>query len=204
MRGNTLLAGFEQSDGTILPTDKLQLAETNLLLSAKVHIAKATLKYVENTFGNSVMGTLYMTSPSQTTSTWCHTKEPISGYPIPIFPIVSADPLRLTILTHTFDSDDKIGNDLEMKFRLVLYTEGSNTQTNVSLGTVKYVDKRRSGQKFLLNHLFEYTPPSTSTSTSTYLAYELEFKQTKPVTLLGNESVRVFNAVQIPDLSGIQ
>ena len=92
-----------------------------------------------------------MTSPSQTTSTWCHPKEPVSGYPEPIFPLVSTDPLRITLLTHIFDDDSSIGNVLELDFHLLLYTAGTNTQTDsgtaATLGTIKYKDKKRSKKK---------------------------------------------------------
>jgi hypothetical protein len=85
-----------------------------------------------------------------------------------------------------------------------LYTSGTNTQTDsgtaVTLGTIKYKDKKRSEKKFLLNHLFEYNPPKTGV----YICYTMQFRQIKPTTLIGNESNIIFNAVQLPDLSGIQ
>jgi hypothetical protein len=96
MKGNTLLAGFEQSDGTILPNDKLKIAAVNILTSAQLHMAKTVLEYVTSAYNNTVMDTLFMTSPSQTSSTWCYPKALINGYPSPIFPLVSADPLRIT------------------------------------------------------------------------------------------------------------
>jgi hypothetical protein len=165
MKGNTLLAGFEQQDGTILPNDKLKIATGNLLTSTQLHMAKTILHYITNAYNNTVMDTLFMTSPSQTTSTWCYPKPLISGYPSPIFPLVSSDPLCITLLTHAFDTDNDIGNDLELKFCLLLYTAGTNTQTDVgtavTLGTIKYKDKKRSKRKFRLNHAFEYNPPKT-------------------------------------------
>jgi hypothetical protein len=200
MKGDTLLAGYEQSDGTIIPTSKLKIAETNLLLSTQLHLGKIILKYIRNAFGNSVVGTLNMTSPSQSTSGWCHAK-PLAGYPEPVYPIVGKNPLRLTLLTHVFDDDQVIGNDLELEFRLVMYTSGVDTGTPITIGTIIYKDKKQSKKKrFLISELFEYKIPAAIN----YICYEIQFRQTKPTTLIGNESVLVFNAVQILDLSQIQ
>jgi hypothetical protein len=205
MKGDTLLAGFEQQDGTILPNDKLKIATANLLGSTQLHMAKTILHYITIAYNNTVMASLFMTSPSQTPAPlWCHPKSTILGYPSPIFPLVSTDALRLTLLTHTFDDDNNIGNDLELQFRLLLYTAGTDTQTDTGteaiLGTIKYKDKKRSEKKFLLNHTFEYNPPKSAS----YICYTLQFKQIKPTTAIGNESDIVFNAVQLPDLSTIQ
>ena len=208
MEGNTLLAGFEQSDGTILANDKLKIAEVNILTSAQLHMAKLTLKYIENTFSTTTMATLYYTSPAQTADRWCHATEPVSGYPMPVYPIIGGDPLRITVLTHTFDTDNTISDDFEVEFRLTLYKNSITTTTTESLGTIKYKDKKQTaanssfGKKYLLNHMFFYTISDLKKNIN--IAYSLEFKQVKPTANIGNESVLTFNAVQIPDLSGIQ
>jgi hypothetical protein len=209
MRGNTLLAGFEQSDGTILANDNLRISEVNILPSAQLYMAKVILKYVENTFSTTVMNTVYYSSPTQYADGWCRAKEIANGYPRPVYPITGGDPLRITLLTHTFDTDSTISTDFEVEFRLTLYHSSTTSGTTNSLGTIKYKDKKQSGQttsgsnkfgkKYLLNHTFIYNPPKTPP-----IAYSLEFKQIKPTTKLGNESVLTLNAVQIPDLSGIQ
>jgi hypothetical protein len=212
MEGNTLLAGFEQSDGTILANDNLKIAEANILTSAQLHMAKLTLRYIENTFSTTTMATLYYTSPSQSTgsSGWCHAKEPVAGYPTPVYPIIGGDPLRITVLTHVFDTDNTISADFEVEFRLTLYRNGTITTTTESLGTIKYKDKKQTsgttsyGKKYLLNHMFLYTIPTAVGFQGPPIAYSLQFKQIKPAAEIGNESVLTFNAVQIPDLSGIQ
>jgi hypothetical protein len=144
------------------------------------------------------MDTLFMTSPSQTTSLWCYPKPLNSGYPSPIFPLVSTDTLRLTLLMHTFNDDNNIGNDSKLEFRLLLYSAGTDTQTDtgtaVTLGAIKYKNKKQSKKKFHLNHTFEYNPPKSAS----YICYTLQFRQMKPTTLIGNESNIVFNAVQLP------
>ena len=108
--------------------------------------------------------------------------------------------MRITLLTHAFDTDNDIGNDLELKFRLLLYTAGTNTQTDagttVTLGTIKYKDKKRSERKFRLNHAFEYNPQKTGI----YICYTIQFKQIKLTTAISNESNIVFNTVQLPKL----
>ncbi len=122
-----------------------------------------------------------------------------------MWPLTSKNALQLTILTHVFDDDNDIGNNLELEFRLLLYTAGANTQTDngtpVSLGKLNYGHStdpsskiKRSEGRFRINHTFLYKP------TQPYIGYTLQFKQIKPVSpLLGNESNIVFTAVQLPD-----
>ena len=146
-----------------------------------------------------------MTSPSQTSTSWCYPKSSAVGYPPPVFPLISTDTLHLTILTHAFDDDSDIGNNLEMEFRLLLYTAGTNTQaddrTPANLGIINYWHStdpssqiKRSEKYFRINHTFVYKP------TQPYIGYTLQFRQAKPASpLLGNESNIVFTAVQLPD-----
>ncbi len=113
--------------------------------------------------------------------------------------------LQLTILTHVFDNDNDIGNNLELEFRLLLYTAGTNTQTDngtpLSLGKLNYGHStdptskiKRSKERFRINHTFTYKP------TQTYIGYVIQFRQVNPTSpLLGNESNIVFTAVQLPD-----
>jgi hypothetical protein len=78
------------------------------------------------------------------------------------------------------------------------------------LGTIKYKDKKQTsgtttfGKRYLLNHMFLYPIPIAVGFQTPPIAYSIQFKQLKPSTKIGNESVLTFNAVQIPDLSGIQ
>ncbi len=196
MNGDTLLAGFEQQDGTILPNDKLKISKANLT---------NTFANTINHLTRTVTSTIYMTSPSQTPSRWCYPKAAITGYPALMWPLTSENTLQLTILTHVFDSDSDIGNNLELEFRLLLYTAGTNTQTDngtpVSLGIINYWHStdltsqiKRSERRFRVDHTFFYKP------TDPYIGYTLQFKQIKPVSpLLSNESNIVFTAVQLPD-----
>ncbi len=196
MKGDTLLAGFEQLDGTILPNDKLKISRANLT---------DTFANTINHLTRTVTSTIYMTSPLQTSSRWCYPKVPLTGYPALMWPLTSKNALQLTILTHVFDDDNDIGNNLELEFRLLLYTAGTNTQTDngtpVSLGRLNYGHStdpsskiKRSEGRFRINHTFLYKP------TQPYIGYTLQFKQIKPVSpLLGNESNIVFTAVQLPD-----
>ena len=69
MKGNTLLAGFEEQDGTILPNDKLKIATANMLTSTQWDLTKNILHFITNAYNNTVMDTLFMTSPHQTSST---------------------------------------------------------------------------------------------------------------------------------------
>ncbi len=145
-----------------------------------------------------------MTSPFQTTSRWCR---PVGlvGYPPPMFPLINTNTLHLTILTHAFDEDSAFGNNLEIQFRLLLYTAGTSAQsddgTPANLGIINYWHStdptsqiKRSKERFRINHTFMYKP------TDPYIGYSLQFKQVKPKSpLLSNESNIVFTAVQLPD-----
>ena len=122
-----------------------------------------------------------------------------------MYPLVNTNTLHLTILTHTFDEDSPIGNELELEFRLLLYTAGTDTQvdngTQANLGVINYWHStmpssqiKRSQKFFRINHTFTYK------LTDPYIGYVLQFRQVKPTSpLLGNESSIVFTAVQLPD-----
>ncbi len=200
MKGNILLAGFEQQDGTILPNDKLKIAKTNL----EDTFANTILQYVtKNILKHTVACSMPMSSPAQTTGGWCHERS--SSGSVAMYPLVSTNTLHLTILTHTFDDDSAVGNNLELEFRLLLFTAGTDTQaddgTSAILGTINYWHStqassqiKRSRKFFRINHTFTYKPPQP------YIGYVLEFRQVKPTSpLLGNESNIVFTAVQLPD-----
>ena len=202
MKGDTLLAGFEQQDGTIRPSNKLKIAKTNL----EVPLANIILQHVtENILKHTVTCSTVMTSPAQTASRWCYPKSHLTGYPTAMYPLINTDTLHLTILTHVFDEDSAIGNNLEIQFRLLLYTAGTNTQvddgTPANLGIINYWHStdptsqiKRSKERFRINHTFTYKP------TDPYIGYTLQFKQIKPKSpLLNNESNIVFTAVQLPD-----
>ncbi len=202
MKGDTLLAGFEQQDGTILPDDKLKIAKTNL----ENAFANTILQYVtRNILKHTVTCSAIMTSPSQTLSGWCYPKSHLAGYPAAMYPLVNTNTLHLTILTHTFDDDSAIGNNLELEYRLLLYTAGTDTQTDdgapATLGVINYWHStmassqiKRSEKHFRINHTFTYK------TSQPYIGYTLQFRQIKPTApLLGNESDIVFTAVQIPD-----
>ncbi len=200
MKGDTLLAGFEQQDGTILPNDKLKIAKTNLGDA----FANTILQYVtKNILKHTVACSMPMSSPAQTAGGWCH--ERTSSGSVAMYPLVSADTLHLTILTHTFDDDSPIGNKLELEFRLLLMTAGTDTQvdagTAVNLGIINYWHStmpssqiKRSQKFFRINHTFIYKPSQA------YIGYVIQFRQVKPTSpLLGNESNIVFTAVQLPN-----
>ncbi len=200
MKGNILLAGFEQQDGTILPNDNLKIAKTNLADA----FANTMLQYVtRNILKYTVSYSMHMSSPGQSAYGWCHQRS--SSGSVAMYPLINTDTLHLTILTHTFDDDNDIGNNLELEFRLLLFTAGTDTQadtgTSVTLGTINYWHStlpssqiKRSRKFFRINHAFVYKP------TQPYIGYVLEFRQAKPTSpLLGNESNLVFTAVQLPD-----
>ena len=95
MKGNILLAGFEQQNGTILPNDKLKIAKTNLVDA----FANTLLQYVtKNILRHTVTCNVPMTSPAQTSTSWCYPKNGAVGYPAAMFPLISTDTLHLTIL----------------------------------------------------------------------------------------------------------
>ncbi len=163
MKGDTLLAGFNQQDGTVRPSKRLKITKRNLevpLLNMVLqHATKSMLKH-------AVTCNIAMTSPSQTAGGWCRQKIS-STVAYPMYPLVSTDTLHLTILTHTFDNDNDIGNNLELEFRLVLYTAGTNTQvdngTPANLGIINYWHStdpssqiKRSQKFFRINHTFTY------------------------------------------------
>ena len=202
MKGDTLLAGFEQQDGTIRPSKRLKIAKMNL----EVPLANIVLQHItRDILKHTVTCSAVMTSPAQTASRWCYSKSHLTGYPTAMYPLINTNTLHLTILTHTFDEDSTIGNSLEIQFRLLLYTAGTNTQvdngTPANLGIINYWHStdptsqiKRSKGRFRINHTFTYKP------TDPYIGYTLEFKQTKPKSpLLNNESNIVFTAVQLPD-----
>ena len=202
MKGDTLLAGFEQQDGTIRPSNKLKIAKMNL----EVPLANIILQHVtKSILKHTVTCSAIMTSPAQTASRWCYPKSHLTGYPTAMYPLINTDTLHLTILTHAFDEDSVIGNNLEIQFRLLLYTAGTNTQvddgTPANLGIINYWHStdptsqiKRSKERFRINHTFTYKP------TDPYIGYTLQFKQVKPKSpLLNNESNIVFTAVQLPD-----
>ncbi len=201
MKGDTLLAGFDQQDGTVHPSKRLKISKTNL----EVPLLNMVLQHItRDILRHTVTCALSMTSPFQTTSRWCH---PVtrSGYPLSVFPLINTDTLHLTILTHTFDEDSAIDDDLEIQFRLLLYTAGTRVQidngTPANLGIINYWHStdpssqiKRSKERFRINHTFTYKP------TDPYIGYTLQFKQVKPKSpLLSNESSIVFTAVQLPD-----
>ena len=200
MKGDILLAGFEQQDGTILPNDKLKIAKTNL----EDAFANTILQYItKNILKHTVACSMPMSSPAQTLNGWCH--ERTSSGSVAMYPLVNRDTLHLTILTHTFDNDSDVGNSLELEFRLRLFTAGTDTQvdtgTSANLGIINYWHStdpssqiKRSQKFFHINHTFTYKPAQT------YIGYVIEFRQAKPTSpLLGNESNIVFTAVQLPD-----
>ncbi len=191
MKGNILLAGFEQQDGTILPNDKLKIAKTNL----EDAFANTILQYVtKNILKHTVAYNMPMSSPAQSTAGWC--KQRISSGSEAMYPLIGTNTLHLTIQTHTFDNDNAVGSTLELEFRLLLYTEGTNTTTPSVLGTLNYgkMAQTSSHKNFRINHTFVYKPPQP------YIGYTLQFRQAKPTSpLLGNESSIVFSAVQLPD-----
>ena len=200
MKGNILLAGFEQQDGTILPNDKLKIAKTNL----EDAFANTMLQYItKNILKHTLACSMPMSSPAQTADGWCHERS--SSGSVAMYPLVSTNTLHLTILTHTFDDDSDIGNNLELEFRLLLFTAGTDTQvdagTSATLGVLSYWHStqassqiKRSRKFFRINHTFIYKPSQP------YIGYVLEFRQVKPTSpLLGNESNIVFTAVQLPD-----
>ncbi len=202
MKGDTLLAGFEQQDGTVHPSKRLKITKRNL----EVPLLNMVLQHItRDTLRHTVTCSMPMSSPAQTTGTggWC--KERSASGSEAMYPLVNMNTLHLTILTHTFDNDSPIGNELELKFQLLLYTAGTDTQvdsgTQVNLGVINYWHStdpnsqiRRSQKFFYINHTFTYKP------TDPYIGYTLRFRQVKPTTpLLGNESQIVFTAVQLPD-----
>ena len=117
-----------------------------------------------------------------------------AGYPAPIFPSYGTGQITIRLLTHYFDDDTAIPtSNFTLQYRLIAYKEtGSDSlsrdfhlHTNISYTnddgarpTIK-----RSGRVFNLNRELTYNPPSDC------IGYGLEFKQIKPTTSLGNESV---------------
>ena len=176
MSGDVLLAGTKQNDGTVLANGLLRLTGVNLR-GAIPFTMTPVLPY------NGL-----------STSTWSVVLIGINtGYPAPLFPCRGTGQISIRLLTHIFDNDSTIPtSNFTLQYRLIAYKESNaglsrdyHLHTNISYtnddGARPVI--KRSGRAFYLNRELTYNPPSDC------FGYSLEFKQIKPTTSLGNESI---------------
>ena len=173
MIGDVLLAGTKQDDGTVTANEMLRLTGINLTNAIPFHI-KVMLPY-----------------EGLKTSSWCIVRNGTStGFPNLVFPCQGTGDIAIVLLTHSFDNDSVIPtSQFSLQFRLVIYKESVSATSEKLFNEISYTDNdgrrpaiKRSGRVFYLNRQLSYTPPASC------IGYSLQFKQTKPLTALGNES----------------
>ena len=173
MAGDVLLAGTKQDDGTVTANDMLRLTGINLHKAIPFHV-NVMLPY-----------------EGLKTLSWCNVRNATStGFPNPVFPCRGTGDITIVLLTHSFDNDSVIPtSQFSLQFRLVIYKESLSAASEKLFNEISYTNNdgrnpaiKRSGRVFYLNRKLSYTPPASC------IGYSLQFKQTKPLTALGNES----------------
>ena len=179
MPGDVLLAGTKQDDGTVTADESLRLTPHNLMDAAPYHVS-CTLPYI---------------SPrdvANNNANWC-CSEYRSGYPNPVFPYHSGGgQIYVTLLMHTFDTDDTLPSNLTFQFRLKLFIESQTATDEKLFDQIVYTKSsgsnvvKRSNNSFYLNRTFSYRPAPSC------IGFSLEFKQIFLTgTSLRNESMLI-------------
>ena len=212
MSGDVLLAGTKQDDGTVTANQTLRLTDANLekdVMSGDVFLAGTkqddgtvtandTLRLVGANLINAIPfhGNILLPYEGLKTLSWCEPKNAISGgYPMPVFPCHGTGEITVTLLTHSFDDDSVIPTShFSLQFRLIIYRESLSATSEKLFNEISYTNNdrdspaiKRSGvieksEVFYLNRRLSYKPPADC------IGYSIQFKQTKPLTALGNES----------------
>ena len=179
MVGDVLLAGMKQPDGTVIANDSLRL----------------TLRNIINTIPHRMTFIFPYISPADAKTLnngWCRFKPGVGGYPAPVLPCQGTGQIVITLLTHSFDTDNTIPTTgLTFQYKLKIYEESVSSPTDYTYRNLDYAAVKRSGNIFFLNHNLTYNP------TSTCIGYTIEFRQKSPATALGNESQLIFEINQV-------
>ena len=175
MVGDVLLAGTKQDDGTVTANESLRLTIRNL-----PRYMSFLLPYISPTEAKTV------------NSGWCHFKEGVTGYPIPVLPCHGTGQIIINLLTHTFDTDNTIPiSNLTFQYRLKVYKESVSTISEHLFSQIDYTQAKRGINTYYLNENLSYNPPPSC------IGFSLEFKQMLPETVLGNESQLIFQVRQL-------
>ena len=183
MVGDVLLAGKQQQDGTVAANESLRLTANNLMDAVPYHVS-CTLPYISPRDAASI------------NANWCYSECRI-GYPRPVFPYHGPGRIYVTLLMHTFDTDNTIpSSNLTFQFHLKLFIE-SQTATNEKLfDRIDYTNTsgsnvvKRSNNSFYLNRTFSYRPAPSC------IGFSLEFMRIEPAITLQNESMLIAMIVQ--------
>ena len=136
MVGDVLLAGMKQPDGTVIANDSLRL----------------TLHNIINTIPHRMTFIFPYISPENAKTLnngWCRFKPGVSGYPAPILPCQGTGQIVITLLTHSFDTDNTIPTTgLTFQYRLKIYEESVSSPTDYPYRNLDYTTMKRSGNVF--------------------------------------------------------
>ena len=186
MLGDVLLAGMKQDDGTVIANETLRLTTPSIIDALPTRLS-FSLPYVSPITATSRNGG------------WCFS-ETRPGFPPAIVPSRGTGQIRITLLTHSFDSDEVIPTTpFNIQFRLITYHDSSSTTPEKLFNEIYYnsplvkrapvVSAGRGpvlGAIFYLNLKLTYKPPSTC------IGFSVEFKQKQPTRALDNESQLTF------------
>ena len=180
MTGDVLLAGTEQNDGTVIANDQLKLTDA--------HLGKEVMTrdvFLAGTKQND--GTVLANGDLRLTGVNLRGAIPFQMTPILPYNGLSTNTWSVVLNDSTIPT-----SNFTLQYRLIAYKESNaglsrdyHLHTNISYTNddgVRPVIKR-SGRAFYLNRELTYNPPSDC------FGYSLEFKQIKPTTSLGNESI---------------
>ena len=212
MSGDALLAGTKQDDGTVTANDALRLTDANLgkdVMSGDVFLAGTkqddgtvtandALRLTDANLGKAIPYHAYVLLPFSGlgTGSWSEVYPGPRGYATAIFPCLGTGSITITLLTHHFDADSVMPtSNLTLQYRLTAYKESDvgvskdfHLYTNINYTNedgVRPAIKRSGGRVYYLNQKLSYKPPANC------IGYSLEFRQMKPETGLGNESLLV-------------
>ena len=212
MSGDALLAGTKQDDGTVTANDALRLTDANLgkdVMSGDVFLAGTkqddgtvtandALRLTDANLGKAIPYHAYVLLPFSGlgTGSWSEVYPGPRGYATAIFPCLGTGSITITLLTHHFDADSVMPtSNLTLQYRLTAYKESDvgvskdfHLYTNINYtneDAVRPAIKRSGGRVYYLNQKLSYKPPANC------IGYSLEFRQMKPETGLGNESLLV-------------
>ena len=169
MVGDVLLAGTEQTDGTVTANSMLRLTEVNLTNAIPERMT-VYLPYISPK------------TAKDKNNGWCHV-ETSTDYPQPVFPCQGGKRLIITLLTHNLGEMYTLFPKAAFQYRLIIYKD-TNTKSEALLDRIKYKDVSGSkptiksggpgGNVFQLNHELSYTPAPSC------IGFSLEFKQVEP------------------------
>ena len=169
MSGNVLLAGTKRADETVKADESLRLGRANLPFDGNVLLPYEGLKALS----------------------WCKAHNGTSnGFPKPVIPCQGTGEITVTLLTHSFDDDSVLPtSQFSLRFRLIIHRESLSATSEKLFDEISYTNNpaiKKSGRVFYLNQRLSYKPPADC------IGYSIEFRQTNPLTALGNESQLFF------------